>query len=391
MDSISRLLDWASTQGIVLNGMTPKELPGCGIGLVSTRAIKPKETILSVPSSALRTLENTPKPIVDALPGATVHAILAASLAVDLANPPSDDFRIWRDVSPTPRDMTTSMPICWDASLQALLPKKARTILDKQIAKFERDWAAVSAASASKVEPISNLTREAYLYAWLLVNTRTFYHTTPTTKKKLPREDHMALQPVADLFNHSPDGCAVSFTSAGFTITAGADIPADTEVFIQYGSHSNDFLLVEYGFTLPHGLNSFDEVCLDEYLCPRVASPSKRRMLEDRGFWAGYMLDSETVCYRTHVALRALCLPEDEWIDFVDGRRDEDLDQHLVDRELLRILRRYAADIADTREKVNDVSVGDVMRNRLRERWEQIADLVDAAISRASGRIGNHV
>lgn len=344
-----------------------------------------------MPSSVLRTLDNTPKNIVDALPGATVHSILAAWLAVDLADPPSEDFRIWKDVSPTQRDMATSMPICWDASLQELLPAGARTSLDKQVAKFERDWAAVESAG-QETPALASLSRDSYLYAWLLVNTRTFYHTTAATKRlKLPREDHMALQPVADLFNHSPTGCAVAFTPAGFSITAepgAADIAEGNEVFIRYGSHSNDFLLVEYGFTLPDGLNSFDEVCLDSYLCPLITAAgsreAKRRMLEDRGFWAGYMLDAETVCYRTQVALRALCLSRDDWEDFVDGRRDEDLDQPLVDRQLLKVLRQYADQIAETRDRVNDVSVGDVMRNSLRQRWEQIAALVDAALARAS-------
>ncbi|KFH46998.1 Ribosomal N-lysine methyltransferase-like protein [Hapsidospora chrysogenum ATCC 11550] len=381
MDSIAQLLSWAESKGIILNGITPKVLPGRGIGIVSTRRIEPNETILTVPTHLLRTLDNTPKSIVAALPDATVHAILAASLALDLAHPPNQDFTIWKAVFPTQADIATSMPICWPPPLQDLLPSAARALLAKQRVKFDRDWAQVSAA-----DHLGPLCREDYLYAWLLVNTRTFYHTTPRTKKDLPRDDHMALQPVADLFNHSPAGCTVSFTPAGFTITAthtSTTTGPDQEVFIRYGPHSDDFLLAEYGFTLPRGLNTFDEVCLDEYLCPRF-TPAQRDALESRGFWGGYMLDAETACYRTQVALKVSGLPPDDWADVLEGLRDEDEDIELVDRQLLKILRRYAADIEQVKVRVNDVSVGDVMRNTLRERWQHIGEMVDNAIARIS-------
>ncbi len=196
----------------------------------------------------------------------------------------------------------------------------------------------------------------------------------------------MALQPVADLFNHSPNGCSVAFTTSNFTITTTVPTPeAGQEMFIRYGLHSNDFLLVAYGFTLPHRLNTFDEVCLDAYLLP-LFSPRQKDVLESRGFWGRYMLDADTACYRTQVALKVLCLPEHTWLDVLDGERDEDeeADLELVDGQLLKVLRKYAADIREVRDKVNDASVGDVMRNILRERWEQISDLVETAITRIS-------
>lgn len=44
MDPIHRLLDWASSHSIELNGITPKVIPGRGIGLVATRTIKVKRS-----------------------------------------------------------------------------------------------------------------------------------------------------------------------------------------------------------------------------------------------------------------------------------------------------------------------------------------------------------
>lgn len=82
------------------------------------------------------------------------------------------------------------------------------------------------------------------------------------------------------------------------------------------------------------------------------------------------------------MALRLLVLSEDEWLDVLGGRRDEDRDHVRVDKELLGALRKYAADIRKTKEDVNDVRVGDVIRNSLRDRWQQIDDLVEAATNR---------
>ena len=221
------------------------------------------------------------------------------------------------------------------------------------------------------------LTREDFLYAWLLVNTRTFYHTTRQTAKR-PREDHMVLQPVADLFNHSPEGfCTGSFDDDAFTITAEADHEEGQELFIKYGSHGNDFLLVEYGFTLPPPLNPWDETSLDEHLCPLLATAGQKATLEDAGFWGKYMLDRETACYRTHVALRTLVLTPLQWRAVLDGERDEGRDQGKVDAALVSVLRAYEEEIEDKIEEVEETTVGDELsREGLRDRWVQIKELV---------------
>lgn len=323
----------------------------------------------------LRSLGNTPKSIVRNLNGATVHAILATSLCLEK----EPEFDIWRAVCPTKSDITTCMPICWPSELQALLPPSAKTMLDKQKSKFDKDWSLVAAA-------FPGISRDDFLHSWNLVNSRTFYHTTPATEKKLPKEDHMVLQPVADLFNHSPQGCKVSYSEKSFNITTTAPHNKGDEIFIQYGSHSNDFLLVEYGFILPSSAgNAWDETSLDPYICPCFNAPQKREV-EDAGFWCHYMLDSETACYRTQTALRMLCLPLKKWRAVLDGTRDEDEDQEAVDKELLKVLRRYEKDIRLKLAEIDRLDVGDDdSRSCLRARWIQIKELVIASMSRLQG------
>ncbi|KAL7790763.1 SET domain-containing protein [Trichoderma ceciliae] len=369
--AIEQLLVWTSSIGVILNGIHPKVLHGRGIGIVATRHLEADEVILKIPVSALRTLSNTPKDIVTTLSGATVHTILAASLCLD-SNP---DLDKWRPVFPSRRDIASNLPICWPAKLRSLLPPGAKSLLAAQQEKFNKDWALVSAA-------YPQLRKDEYLYNWLLVNTRTFYHTDRRTDK-LPKEDHMALQPVADLFNHTPEGyCTAAFDDRFFTFTTTRTHQPGEEVFIRYGPHANDMLLVEYGFTLPSSLNPWDETCLDPYICPSLTAAQKDH-LQAAGFWEKYMLDSQTACYRTHVALRMLCLPLRQWQDVLDGVRDEDEDRLLIDAALLKVLAKYNSDITGSLEQLSGSSAGEEeMRGSLTDRWLQIRQLVTAATSR---------
>lgn len=266
------------------------------------------------------------------------------------------------------------MPLSWPSELQNLLPHKAKQLLDKQRAKFDIDWALVTAAYPT-------LSKDDFLYAWHLVNSRTFYHVTKTTEK-LPKADHMVLQPVADLFNHSPDGCKVSFDDTCFTITTTTSYNEGDELFIRYGSHSNDFLLVEYGFTLPGSMNPWDEICLDPYLCSEFTK-RQRAELEETGFWGKYMLDSETACYRTHTALRMLCCSYSRWRAVLDGERDEDQDQEAVSEGLVVVLTRCGDDVMSKLNELDRCTVGneDMIRS-LRTRWLQMMELVDVSIER---------
>ncbi|KAK5998904.1 Ribosomal lysine N-methyltransferase set11-like protein [Cladobotryum mycophilum] len=369
--AVEQLLEWTSSQGVVLNGIYPQALPGRGIGIIATRRLESNEVILTVPISMLRTLGNTPKQIIKDLAGATVHAILATSLCLDT----SPELERWRPVFPTRHDITSSLPICWPAKLRNLLPARAKALLTAQQDKFNRDWALVSAA-------YPQIAKDDYLHNWLLVNTRTFYHTSRKTDK-LPKEDHMALQPVADLFNHTPEGyCTASFNDKAFTFTTTRAHQPGEEVFIRYGPHANDMLLVEYGFTLPVDTNPWDETCLDQFLCP-LFSASQKEHLQDAGFWEKYMLDSQTACYRTQIALRMLCLPLSQWQDVLDGIRDEDEDRKVVDARLAKVLQKYDTHIQDALEELNETTAGEeVIRRHLGERWRQIQQLVSIAKAR---------
>jgi hypothetical protein len=223
------------------------------------------------------------------------------------------------------------------------------------------------------------VSREDYMYAWILVNTRTFYYTTPKTEK-LPRDDRMALQPVADLFNHADEGCNVAFDAESFTFTSQRAYSSGEEIHICYGRHSNDFLLVEYGFLL--GRNRWDEVCLDEVILPELTD-RQRRHLEDASFLGKYVLDYDTVCYRTQMALRILCMPLREWQNIADGFGDGDAHQGEVDQRLLALLRKFEGSAKSRIDEINRSDAGKAwQREILITRWRQIGTMIASTIKR---------
>ncbi|GAP92947.2 putative set domain-containing protein [Rosellinia necatrix] len=383
MDPLQELVDWATSRGVRLNGIKPERIPGRGIGVVATRDIQANEIVLDVPTNCLRTLSTVPKARLRKLAGTdiSVHGILAAELALDT----SREHEPWDAVTPRAADFA-STPLTWAAEWQALLPPRARELLAAQTAKLARDWE----CAATAFPELRKRGDGGYRHAWLLVNSRTFYYLDAALKRRrgATRDDHMALQPVADLFNHGDEGgCHAAFGGDGFAFRATAPHAAGDEVRICYGRHGGDALLVEYGFV--PAANCWDEAALDDAVLPRLDA-ARRRMLDDAGFLGRYALDRDTVCHRTQVALRLLCCAgegkeeeeREEWARFVDGRDDGEASQPAVDALLLTLLREYKAEVDGVIDRVKTLEVsGELERGILIERWLQIRSLLETRIA----------
>lgn len=266
------------------------------------------------------------------------------------------------------------MPILWPPILQDFLPQAALALLSDQIKKFELDWATVSGAFPA-------LNRDHYLYNWLIVNTRTFYHVPPRTKKKKDPKDCMALNPFADYFNHSSEGCTVEFGPEGFEITSNKVYEKGEEIYISYGKHSNDFLLAEYGFIMDE--NDFDHILLDSVIIPKMDAV-QLQLVRDAGYLGNYVLDKESVCYRTEVALRALCMPTRRWERFVDSGVDGQHDQAMADELLIKVLKLYVAKAQNVIGQLLSLEVKDRSQvETLVRRWNQILLFLHGAIERS--------
>lgn len=327
-----------------------------------------------VPTHAFHTLRSVPRTISKKLPKETsLHALLAAYLALHW----DTEFATWNSVFPSLASFKSSVPLMWPPELQILLPQPAKNFLADQKMRFRQDW-----NTFTKI--FSEISRDRYLHAWLLVNSRSFYYTA-IGMERLSHNDRLALLPIADLFNHSDLGCRAEFSPQGYTFVSDRTYRAGEEVSACYGRHSNDFLLVEYGF-VPTG-NQWDIVCLDDAFIPRF-SKEQKDALQERLFLGNYVLDQNmVVCFRTQVALRTICCTHEQWRQFVEVEVDEQAFQKEVDVLLMQFLKEFVAIACQTLEAIERVNVGSNSQIMLLvERWGQIKDLTMKTL----GRFADH-
>lgn len=324
------------------------------------------DVVLDVPLSAVRTLGSVARVILKRLPSNQVpfHAILAADLTLD-ATP---EFATWKRLFPTREDFAATMPLMWPPGLQELLPGGARELLKKQQTKFQNQWETVAAA-------FPYLSREDYLYYWLIVNTRTFYSESPGLEKH-SWDDRLALLPVADLFNHGENGCQVSFGEDGYTITADRAYAEGSEVFLSYGRHSNDWLLVEYGFILAP--NRWDAIALDEVLLSRLSRSQAKELARTCVSRPCTLSAEHGASSQTQVALRMLAYARADWLRYVHEAKKTPKREPRV-REWMETLRQDLQQTARKRlARIAKSSLGDPnQRNVLLQRWQQILSITE--------------
>lgn len=220
----------------------------------------------------------------------------------------------------------------------------------------------------------------------------------------------MTLCPFIDYFNHTADAdCKVEFSGAvpstpasptdgasgrpgdGFTVSMAKEVEdVGREVFVSYGCHSNDFLMVEYGFLLD--ANKWDDVVLDTVVGEVMKDGGRRReVLEEEGFWGNYTMDRNGVCFRTQAAARMSLVPEmvaglvDEKTEerllgrfrrFLSGEDGGEREQGMVDgviRGWLDGLRKRGKEALKELGRVEEGYAKDCVGRR----WKQILEIVD--------------
>lgn len=341
-DAISNLLDYCSEQNIhISKKISPRRLPGCGLGIYSTDRILKGERLMHVPTKHLTTAGSVPDGFLpkDQQASLPTHALLAAYFAFGL---PEGDHRYatWMATWPSLEDFTTSLPVLWPAHLlspthvhsehQSKRPRvksqqnKANksflpaSLLDvwtpSQISsagstasvsllrsKLEKHLSVV--ASAFPAQSVALLTPHSalhwrFIHMWCCINTRCFYYPPPSTPGRSQRRtvsapdpnECLALAPAMDLFNHNSGPTArTKYDKTGYFVLADRNYQPGEEIFISYGCHSNDVLWAEYGFMLERSLD--DTVRIDN-LVLRSLNPQERLKLNE--------LDGGEDCWMSH-------------------------------------------------------------------------------------------
>lgn len=165
-----------------------------------------------------------------------------------------------------------------------------------------------------------------------------------------------------------------------------------------YGAHSNDKLLVHYGFlpsssppqnaieaALNDPIPSDDSINLDHILLPNFSSAVKST-LQDTGYLGNYSyIPTEGVfCFRTQVAIRAQLFSANEWEFFYLNGVDMGVDREREVKEWLQgPLEDYLAEVRERLHRYENwwVEKGEeAALEVIKERWKQIEEGVCKAL-----------
>ncbi|KAI5812891.1 hypothetical protein BZA77DRAFT_323087 [Pyronema omphalodes] len=268
MDSHTPFLSNLSQHNIQIHAsLQPSNIPNSGIGILATSSIPSNTQIAHVPRRSLINPTTLP-----ARPPGSPKLSPHTQLALTLLSPP-ERLKTW--VATVPTDFS-SHPLCWRDEEISLLPKSTGRLLNELQTRYHKDR-----------DSVSGVDEEKFKWAWLVVNTRTLYHPA----------GGMTMCPFIDYFNHADSGCRVELTGRGYTVTTQRDIEKGEEVFVTYGHHSSDFLLVEYGFCPEE--NGHDYVICDGWM---EFGEKEEEVIRGKGYWGKWIRDREGWCYRSQVA-----------------------------------------------------------------------------------------
>ena len=287
------------------------------------------------------------------------------------------------------------MPLLWPEESRRWLDNGTKALLLNQEARLKRDWKRVhelglltSNADLESGEEETEIDWERFVYYWLVVNTRSlFYRSTTTYDKNLPKEDCLTLCPFIDYFNHSnvKPMTSVTLTAKGYVVKTERAFKKGEQIYVSYGAHGNDFLLIEYGFMIPGN----QESCLNlDKEVMGLLKPAHVRVLKEQGFYGGYTSRPGTpICFRTQVALRLSMIgtrevnafPESvemrRWRGYVEsgsgGSRDDAEKLERIVRGWLSDLERRAIDVEGRLE-----GWGEDWAETISKRWGEIRTIV---------------
>uniref|UniRef100_A0A3P9NFA2 SET domain containing 4 n=1 Tax=Poecilia reticulata TaxID=8081 RepID=A0A3P9NFA2_POERE len=157
--------------------------------------------------------------------------------------------------------------------------------------------------------PEDVLTYEALRWAWCSVNTRSVFMPRPSSCF-LSGPDSYALAPFLDLLNHRPDvqvKAGFNDQTKCYEIRSVCGTPCYEQAYINYGSHDNQRLLLEYGFV---AMNNPHSVVYVEPGKGEKSLDQKMKFLRENQFLENLTVSSEGPSWRLMVALRLLSLPQ---------------------------------------------------------------------------------
>lgn len=413
---LEALLAWiqeGSAKSHVSAKITVKNSPTSGRGLYATDLIRPKEEIVNIPHSLLLnfttvvahiskfagfqllepyyskiSVPNTSsdevteiykKLTLEGLLKLLSFQLIGLYLVFEKRRGKNSFWKPFLDMLPDLEELSLA-PAVWTITtepsheeLTKFMPRSTKKHTARVVDRFNDDFAAVTDFVGSDVQ----IDKIDFLWAWMCINSRCLYMEMP---QKTDTSDFFTLAPYVDFLNHlGNDECGIKIDSLGFRVVTSSSYTAGNELFFSYGPHSNEFLLCEYGFTLPE--NRWNYIDISDYLMP-LLRPQQAEFLKESGYYAEYTVNGLGASFRTEIALATLQeadpLQSRRLKAFVDGISDgavyESKSQTLLRSLLNKILgdcqKKLSQDISDPKMEALAVIHNDakqIIENTLKE------------------------
>ncbi|NWX56283.1 SETD4 protein, partial [Promerops cafer] len=292
-----KLKKWLKERGFEDSNLRPAEFWETGRGLMTTKALQAGDLIISLPEKCLLTTGTVLSSclgghIVKWKPPVSPLLALCTFLIAEKHAGEKSPWKPYLDVLP----QTYTCPACWEPDAINLLPKPLKKKAQEQKLLIQELFRS-SKAFFSSLQPLfaentgTIFNFSALEWAWCTVNTRTIYMKHPHRECFSLEPDVYALAPYLDLLNHSPNvqvKAAFNERTRSYEIWTNSQCKKYQEVFICYGPHDNQRLLLEYGFVAmdnPHSSVYVSADTLLKYFSPLDKQrKAKISILKDHDF-----------------------------------------------------------------------------------------------------------
>ncbi|TMS04353.1 SET domain-containing protein 4 [Larimichthys crocea] len=254
-----RLMKFLHQRGFTSTLLQPALFTDTGRGLQALKTINSGQLLISLPESCLLTTST----VLDSYLGQYIKSwkprlspllALCAFLVCERHRGEASDWFPYVDVLPA----AYTCPSYFTDDVMAVLPMSVRRRALEQ-RETVREIHSLNQDFFRSLQPILNqpvedvFTYEALRWAWCSVNTRSVFMSHPSNDF-LSGQDVYALAPFLDLLNHRPDvQVKASFNDVTrcYEIRSVSGTLRYQQAFINYGSHDNQRLMLEYGFVAP--------------------------------------------------------------------------------------------------------------------------------------------
>lgn len=213
-------------------------------------------------------------------------------------------------------------PLSMDKELLEYLPLSSKELLKKKNDLLKQDWNVIQAWLLNNVEqfrqdgyecPSPEDLYDNFLHVYFIINSRCLYSKVHLKKDDI--ESQFTMVPFVDFLNHTEEidshcypkitrNPRASLEVGAFSLRCG-DHSYNTvgePVLLNYGPHSNDFLLNEYGFVLQTNRWNYIDIS-DEIISLVGEDNAMESFLKKHGYWGNYTINESEVSYRVLVAL----------------------------------------------------------------------------------------